>query len=90
VSIVRPRTLPIAGRSLRLGKADRKIVPSRLRTLCWKGLSAKSEEKREPASDTDAVVDSLKALDLKRPIREADIQADPRRSYDRRAKAAAT
>ena len=33
-----------------------------------------SEEKREPVSDIDtAAVDSLKALDLKRPIREADI-----------------
>jgi len=35
---------------------------------------ADSEEKREPASDIDtAVVDSLKVLDLKWPIREADI-----------------
>ena len=35
------------------------------------GLSADSEEKREPASDIDAVVvDSLKALDPERPIRE--------------------
>jgi hypothetical protein len=32
-----------------------------------------SEEKREPVSDIDiAVADSLKVLDLKRPIREAD------------------
>jgi hypothetical protein len=32
------------------------------------------EEKREPASDIDtAVMDSLKVLDPKRPIREADI-----------------
>ena len=32
-----------------------------------------SEEKYEPASDIDAVmVDSLKALDPERPIREAD------------------
>jgi hypothetical protein len=37
---------------------------------------ADSEEKREPASDIDTVVvDSLKALDPNRPIREADIQA---------------
>jgi hypothetical protein len=36
---------------------------------------ADSEEKREPVSDIDiAVADSLKALDLKRPIREADPQ----------------
>jgi hypothetical protein len=56
------------------GKADRKIVPPRLRTPCWKGLGADSEEKHEPASDIDiAVVDSLKALDPDRPIREADI-----------------
>ncbi len=33
-----------------------------------------SEEKHEPVSDIDAaVVDSLKALDPNRPIREADI-----------------
>ena len=38
------------------------------------GLGADSEEKREPVSDIDtAVVDSLKVLDLKRPIREADM-----------------
>ena len=38
--------------------------------------AAESEEKREPASDIDtAVVVSLKALDLNRPIREADIGA---------------
>src|SRR5262249_3539827 len=40
----------------------------------YKGPGADSEEKREPVSDTDiAVADSLKVLDLKRPIREADI-----------------
>ena len=39
-----------------------------------RGLGADSEEKREPASDIDTVpADSLKALDLDRPIREADI-----------------
>jgi hypothetical protein len=38
------------------------------------GPGADSEEKREPVSDIDiAVVDSLKALDLKWPIREADM-----------------
>ncbi len=38
------------------------------------GLGADSEEKHEPVSDIDtAVVDSLKALDPNRPIREADI-----------------
>ena len=40
----------------------------------YKGLSADSEEKHVPASDVDTVVvDSLKALDPDRPIREADI-----------------
>jgi hypothetical protein len=40
----------------------------------YKGLGADSEEKREPVSDINtAVVDSLKVLDLKWPIREADI-----------------
>jgi hypothetical protein len=38
----------------------------------YKGLGADSEEKHEPVSDIDTVaVDSLKALDLERPIREA-------------------
>jgi hypothetical protein len=42
----------------------------------YKGLGADSEEKHEPVSDIDTamVVDSLKALDPKRPIREADIK----------------
>jgi hypothetical protein len=41
----------------------------------WKGLGADSEEKHEPVRDIDTVVvDSLKALDPKWPIREADIQ----------------
>ena len=40
----------------------------------YKGPGADSEEKHEPVSDIDiALVDSLKALDLKRPIREADV-----------------
>src|SRR3974390_1648315 len=56
------------------GKAAQKIVPPRLRTPCWKGPGADSEEKREPASDINiGAVDSLKVLDPKRPIREADI-----------------
>ena len=39
-----------------------------------RALGADSGEKHEPASDVvTAVVDSLKALDFKRPIREADI-----------------
>src|SRR6476469_985397 len=44
------------------------------------GLGADSEEKREPVSDIDiAVADSLKVLDLKRPIREADIRQTGKR-----------
>src|SRR6266480_5059363 len=40
----------------------------------YKGLGAESEEKHEPVSDIDTgVVDSLKALDPERPIREADV-----------------
>ena len=39
----------------------------------YEGLGADSEEKHEPASDIDTVVvDSLKALDPERPIREAN------------------
>jgi len=39
------------------------------------GPCADSGEKHEPASDVDAAaVDSLKALDPSRPIREADIK----------------
>ena len=55
-------------------------APSLLGQLAARGSvrkfrpGADSEEKHEPASDIDtAVVDSLKALDPKRPIREADI-----------------
>jgi hypothetical protein len=57
------------------GKAAPKIVPPRLRIPYWKGLGADSEEKHEPASDIDTatLVHSLKVLDPKRPIREADI-----------------
>ena len=41
----------------------------------YKGLGADSEEKHEPVSDIDTavVVDGLKALDPKWPIREADM-----------------
>jgi hypothetical protein len=40
----------------------------------YKGPGADSEEKHEPARDIDTVVvDSLKVLDPKWPIREADI-----------------
>jgi hypothetical protein len=55
----------------------KKGAPSSLNFLtkkAYKGLGADSEEKREPVSDIDtALVDSLKALDPNRPIREADI-----------------
>jgi hypothetical protein len=41
----------------------------------YKGPGADSEEKHEPVSDIDTVVmDSLKALDPNRPIREADMK----------------
>jgi hypothetical protein len=44
------------------------------------GPSADSREKREPVGDIDtAVVDSLKVLDPKPPIREADIASIKRR-----------
>src|SRR5215470_3189561 len=60
------------------GKAVQKIVPPCPRIPSWKGPSAESGEKHEPASDIDtAVADSLKALDPTRPIREADIGARP-------------
>jgi hypothetical protein len=43
------------------------------------GPCADSEEKREPAGDIDTVVvDGLKVLDPKRPIREADMYDQPR------------
>ena len=42
------------------------------------GLGADSEEKREPGDDIDtALVDSLKALDPNRPIRDADMLTPP-------------
>ena len=61
------------------GKAAPKIVPPCLRIPSYKGPCADSEEKHEPVSDIDtAVVDSLKVLDPKRPIREADIDRHQR------------
>ena len=67
------------------GKAAPKIVPPRSRIPYWKGPGADSEEKREPVSDIDTVlVDSLKALDPKWPIREADIVAPKANSADNR------
>jgi hypothetical protein len=50
------------------------------------GPCADSEEKREPAGDFDTVVvDGLKVLDPKRPIREADIPKNPHLAKDRRS-----
>jgi hypothetical protein len=64
------------------GKVAQKIVPPRLRIPYWKGPGADSEEKHEPASDIDtAVVDSLKALDPKWPIREAAILRPPKTAF---------
>src|SRR4029434_6663259 len=55
-------------------KAAEKIVPPHPRIPCWKGLSADSEEKREPVRGINAgAVVSMKVLAPKRPIREADI-----------------
>ena len=49
------------------------------------GPGADSEEKRVLASDLDTVmVDSLKALDLSRPIREADISHSSLGRYEER------
>jgi hypothetical protein len=50
-----------------------------MQTRRGNGLGAESEEKREPVSDIDTgVVDSLKALGPRRPIREADTFDDCR------------
>jgi hypothetical protein len=56
------------------GKRCAALANSLTKKAPYKGLGADSEEKHEPVSDIDTVlVDSLKALDPKRPIREADI-----------------
>ena len=56
------------------GKRCAALANSLTKKAPYKGLRAESEEKREPASDIDSVVvDSLKALDPERPIREADM-----------------
>src|SRR6516225_1550945 len=53
--------------------AGKHALPCLTQKASWKGLCADSVEKHEPASDADAaVVESLKALDPNRPIREAD------------------
>ena len=56
------------------GKRCAALANSLTKKAPYKGLGADSEEKHEPVSDVDtALVDSLKALDPNRPIREADI-----------------
>ena len=61
------------------GKAAQNLVPPRPRIPWWKGLGADSVEKREPVGDIDTtVVDSLKVLDPKWPIREADMVSERR------------
>ena len=56
------------------GKRCAALANSLTKKAPYKGLGADSEEKHEPVSDFDTVVvDSLKALDPNRPIREADI-----------------
>ena len=56
------------------GKRCAALANSLTKKAPYKGLGADSEEKHEPVSDIDTVlVDSLKVLDPKRPIREADM-----------------
>ena len=56
------------------GKRCAALAHSLTKKAPYKGLGADSGEKREPVGDIDiAVVDSLKVLDPRRPIREADI-----------------
>src|SRR5215471_8895400 len=78
--IRRPRASPVSClvyASVRSPAGWRGSRPSAPATP-YKGPGADSEEKREPVSDIDiAVADSLKVLDLKRPIREADIAGFP-------------
>ena len=69
------------------GKRCAALANSLTKKAPYKGLGADSEEKHEPVSDIDTVlVDSLKALDPKRPIREADMQvvapSNRRGAYD--------
>jgi len=57
------------------GKAAEEIVPLRPRIPWWKGLVPIPKRSASPwVTSTPQVVDSLKALDPNRPIREADIQ----------------
>jgi len=64
-----------AARSNRETDDGKNASPCLTQKAPYKGLSADSGEKHEPAGDPDVVaVDSLKALDPNRPIREADIR----------------
>src|SRR6516164_1401447 len=63
-----------AARSNRETDDGKNASPCLTQKAPYKGLSADSGEKHEPAGDPDVVaVDSLKALDPNRPIREADM-----------------
>jgi hypothetical protein len=65
---------PVHVKTLRSQKLAPPCLNFLTKKALYKGLSADSEEKREPVSDIDtAAADSLKVLDPKRPIREADI-----------------
>src|SRR3989475_6282834 len=56
------------------GKRCAALANSLTKKAPYKGPGAESEEKREPVSDINTeVVDSLKVIDPRRPIREADI-----------------
>jgi hypothetical protein len=60
------------------GKRCAALANSLTKKAPYKGPGADSEEKHEPVSDIDTVVvDSLKALDPERPIREAEVQPQP-------------
>ena len=79
VSEARVGTKKRAFRSNKETDEGKKDAPRSLNFLTkkapYKGPGADSEEKHEPAGNIDtAVVDSLKALDPKWPIREADIR----------------
>ena len=64
-----------AARSNRETDDGKNASPCLTQKAPYKGLSADSGEKHEPAGDPDVVaVDSLKALDPNRPIREADMR----------------
>ena len=53
------------------------VCSYRTRVSVFITLHRSSGEKHEPASDIDTAVDSLKALDPKRPIRESGHSTKP-------------